>query len=338
MDQEKIYFGSDSGFLWALDKVTGRPVWKFKVGFHVKGKSIFSSPVLYQDILVFGSYDGNIYGINKNTGKKVWVNFEADWIGSSPCISKELGIGFVGLEFGIFRRRGGIMAFDLLTGKKIWSDISICYSHASPFYIKEKKQVVIGGNDGVARLYDTKTGKNIWNFSPREITDFEKNKGFSGIDIKEGFAYYKDKNYLIFGNIEGSLFILNAKNGEKIYEHKAEFGFFSTPLVFRDKVYASSVDKKLYCINLKTLKEEWVWSSRARIFSSPVEIEGSIFIGSNNGKVTELDPNTGSEISFITVPERVTGQIIYDKENDFFYLPTFANEIYKIKKIKNDII
>jgi len=48
--------------------------------------------------------------------------------------------------------------------------------------------------------------------------------------------------------------------------------------------------------------------------------------------MTEIDPETGKDISFITVPERITGQMQYNKNTDTFFLPTFANEIYCLKK------
>jgi outer membrane protein assembly factor BamB/adenine/guanine phosphoribosyltransferase-like PRPP-binding protein len=332
LDEDRIYFGSDSGYMWALNQKDGSVAWKFKVGMHARGKSIFSNPVLYKELLIFGSYDGNLYGLNKNTGKKVWINFDADWIGSSPCISPELGLGFIGLEFGLFRKKGGIMAFDLKTGKRVWKDESMAFTHSSPFYIKEKKQVVIGGNDGIAKLYNAKTGKKIWEFKTGEITTKEGDSGFSKIDIKESFAYYPKKGYIIFGNIAGFLFIINAKDGSLVHKYEAGFGFYSTPLIYNDRVYASSVDKKLYCIDLITLKEVWQWKSGARIFASPTEINGKIYIGSNTGRMSEIDPQTGMEIGFVTVPERITGQMIYNKKTKRFFLPTFANEIYCIEK------
>ena len=122
-DNDKLYFGSDSGNFWALNQKDGSVAWKYKVGWHAKGKAIFSTPALYQETVYFGSYDGNIYALNTATGKKRWVFMEADWVGSSPALAPKLNALFIGLEFGLFNKKGGIVALDLNTGKKKWEYI-----------------------------------------------------------------------------------------------------------------------------------------------------------------------------------------------------------------------
>ena len=64
IDDKKIYFGSDSGDFRALNQSDGSVAWKYKVGWHAQGKSIFSSPALGQNCVYFGSYDGNVYALD----------------------------------------------------------------------------------------------------------------------------------------------------------------------------------------------------------------------------------------------------------------------------------
>jgi len=332
IDDKKIYTGSDSGVFWALNQSDGSTAWSYKVGLHPKGKGIFSSPSLYNDTVYFGAYDGNVYALDTNTGDKKWVSFEADWVGSSPTIAQNLNLLFVGLEFGLIKKRGGIVALDVRTGAKVWSYTMSMYTHSSPLYIKETQQVIIGSNDGTAYLFNAKNGDLIWKFETGTIDEREMVIGFSNCDIKESFAYDKKRDYIIFGNILGMLYILNRKTGERVATFQANFGFYSTPFVYDNKVYASSADKHVYCVDLDTLKEKWRWYGGARIFSSPTEIEGSIFIGSNTGRLTELDPETGEERSFAIFPERITNKVAYNPKTKRFFVPTFANEIYCLEK------
>jgi outer membrane protein assembly factor BamB/adenine/guanine phosphoribosyltransferase-like PRPP-binding protein len=332
LDEENVYFGSDSGVFWALNQKDGSVKWKKKVGFHPPGKGIFSSPILHKSVVYFGAYDGNLYALDSKTGKSKWIFMEADWIGSSPAISEELGLIFVGLEFGLLKKRGAVVAIDLETGKKKWQFDMPMFTHSSPLYIPSKKQIIIGSNDGNAYLFDAKSGKLIWQFETGKYTDEELRRGFSENDIKESFAYDKNRDLIVFGNIDGNIFILDRKTGREIFTHKADFGFYSTPLIYDNKAYISSLDKHLYCINLDKLELKWKWFAGARIFSSPVEIEGSIYMGANTGRLTELNPETGKEISFITVPERITNKVVYNPETKRFFLPTFANEIYCLEK------
>ena len=104
------YFGSDSGYFWALRQSDGSVAWKFKVGYPVNGKSIFSTPAIDDEKVYFGSYDGNVYALDKSSGRLSWKFGDADFVGSSPALAPDLGLLFIGLEFGLFRKQGGIAA------------------------------------------------------------------------------------------------------------------------------------------------------------------------------------------------------------------------------------
>ena len=118
IDSDRVYFGSDTGNFWALNQNDGSVAWKYKVGWHAKGKSIFSTPAVYRNTVFFGSYDGNVYALDTKTGKRRWIFMEADWVGSSPCIAEDLGLLFIGLEFGLFSKQGGIAGVRCNYGRK----------------------------------------------------------------------------------------------------------------------------------------------------------------------------------------------------------------------------
>lgn len=335
IDEERVYVGSDNGVMWALNQSDGSTAWSKQIGFHVKGKGIFSSPAVHEGTLYFGGYDGNVYALDAQTGAQKWVSFEADWVGSSPALAPDLNLLFIGLEFGLWRKRGGIAALDMKTGKTIWTDrANPAYTHSTPLYLKKHQQVVIGGNDGVARLYDAKSGTPLWQFKTGEPGEAEIISGFSKFDIKESFAYDATRDRIIFGNVAGVLFFIDRTSGKEVSRFVAEFGFIATPLVSGNAVYATSVDKNLYCIDLDTFREKWRWHSGTRIFSAPTIIEGSIYVGTNAGVLSELDPETGKECSFITLSERIVNRPAYNMATKRFFVPTVANELYCVEKVE----
>ncbi|MBP9669434.1 MAG: PQQ-binding-like beta-propeller repeat protein [Candidatus Pacebacteria bacterium] len=328
IDNTHLYVGSDGGYFYALKLSDGTVSWSYKVGFPSKGKSIFSSPAVTDELVIFGAYDGNVYALDKRTGKKRWVFFDADFIGSSPAIAPELHLVFIGLEFGFFRRRGGIAAIDIRTGKRVWSDEHPAFTHATPYYIAKHREVAIGSNDGVARLYDAKTGKLLWKCALGDATEEELNAGFSRFDIKDSFVYDEKRDLLICGTMDGSLCAIERKTGKERFRFKAQFGIYSSPVLHRNTVIFNSLDKHTYCLNLDTFTEKWRTPAGARIFSAPVVIGDSVYIGANTGRVTELAIDTGEVRSYITLTERITNKIAYDPKTERFYIPTFANEIY----------
>ncbi|MDP3784997.1 MAG: PQQ-binding-like beta-propeller repeat protein [bacterium] len=315
LDAEKIYFGSDSGNFWALNQSDGAVAWKYKVGWHAKGKSIFSAPALYKDLIYFGAYDGNVYALNKSTGKPKWIFMEADWVGSSPAVAPDLNLLFIGLEFGLWNKRGGIVALDLNTGEKKWGYVMSQYVHSSPAYAPSKQVVAVGGNDSTVYLFRAKDGKLLWNHKV-------------GGEVKASLAFSEKQDVLFFGAFDGKLYALDLAKGQEVFSYQTGSAIYSTPLVHDDKVFVSSMDKHLYCLDANT--GEFLWKSNAgsRILSSPALIEGNIFVGANDGRMYELDPATGELLVFFQTVERITNRIVYNERTRRFFASTYANEIY----------
>jgi len=342
IDEDKIYFGSDEKYFWAINQADGSVAWKFSVGPVAKKKAIFSNPVLYKDTVIFGSYDGNVYCLDKNNGAIRWINFEADWIGSSPALAKDLNLVFVGLEFGLFSKYGGIIALDVDTGKPAWIDRShIGLTHCSPMYIEPYQQVIIGSNDGVARLHNAKTGELLWTFTTFGAADYDPKTwagkiGYSNGDIKESFVYSKEHDYIIFGSIDGFLYVLDRKTGYLVKHVKCEFGIFSTPHIYNDRVYFTATDKRLRCLDLKTLELLFAIDiDGTRIFSSPTTINKLLYVGTNAGRLYEINPDNGESLGYFQAVERVTNSVVYNPKTKVYFLPTYANEIIALTRVKD---
>lgn len=337
IDDTKIYFGSDNRTFWALNQADGTVAWEYSVGKHAKKKSIFSNPAIYKDTVVFGSYDGNVYSLDRQTGKPRWTFMEADWVGSSPAVAKELELLFVGLEFGLLKKHGGIVALNANTGKTVWIDRSHAgMTHSSPLYIEGHQEVVIGSNDGKVRLYDARTGEIKWTFTTFGGADKSEVavSGFGQGDIKESFAFSLEHDYLIFGSIDSFLYILDRRTGHLVKHFKCEFGIYSTPFVYKKRVYYTSLDKHLRCVDLETL--EMVFEKNidgTRIFSSPTVINDRLYVGTNAGRLHELDLETGEQRGYFQALERITNTVIHNPKTEQYFLPTFANEIIALQRV-----
>ena len=322
-DGDKLYFGSDSGYFWAVNQIDGTTACKFKVGSPIMGKSIFSSPILCENIVYFGSYDGNVYALDTIAGKKKWVFWDAEWVGSSPSIAPELNSLFIGLEFGLFKKKGGVAALDLKTGKKKWEYKMPEYVHSSPAYCPEKNIVAIGCNDFNVYMFDAKNGKLKWQFK----TDGE---------IKASLAFDAKRNIVLFGSFDANLYVLDIDSGEIKGKYKTEDKIYSTPLIYKDNVYFGSLDKNLYSLNLDSGKLNWQFKAEGRFFADPIIIDEKIYIGSTDGRLYEIDAQTGKLSDFFQTTERIVNKIAYNPKTKRFFLPTYANEIYCLSNQKSD--
>jgi outer membrane protein assembly factor BamB len=314
-DSERVYFGADNGHMWALNQSDGSVAWTHKVLFGAGKKRIFSSPALHDGTLFFGAYDGNFYALDAETGQQKWINFEADWIGSSPCIAPDLDLVYVGLEFGLWRKKGGIAAFDMKTGEKKWWHQGETFTHSTPAYSRKFNLVVVGSEEGKIFAYNAQDGTPLWTYQ-------------SGGPVKAGFAVDEKRGLVVFGSWDNFVHIIDAKTGELRQRVETYKPLYSSPIVWNDKIYMGLLDKRIVCIDPESGKLVWEFWTHSRVFATPRIVEGHLFCGSNDGRLYEIDPETGKEIGFFQVTERIVNGIAYNPETERFFLPTYANELY----------
>lgn len=319
---ELLYLGADDGTFHCIRAIDGVREWTYRVPFGTAGKYIFSSPVVYRDRVIFGAYDGNLYCLNRFTGKREWVFSDADWIGSSPCVNEADGVVYVGLEFGLPDRRGGVVAVDIRTGKVKWGNYTFRgLVHASPAYNQKSSLVVCGSNDGNMYALAAATGKIVWRFGTLD-------------EVKYGAVFDEKRGLVVFGGIDGWLYVLQMRDGLLYHKFRAHFGFYSTPALFRNLAIAGSLDKNIYGFNLDTKQTEWVFETAGRVFASPIVEGESVFIGSNDGRLYELEARTGKVLSVVQFSERIVNRIqIASRSNGkrVLYVPTHAGELYRFR-------
>lgn len=327
IDENKIYVGSDNRVFFAINQSDARVNWKYEVGYSFGKKGIFSDPILYKNLVIFGACDGNVYALNKETGEKVWISFEADYIGSSPEIAQDLGVIFIGLQYGVFKKTGGLMAIDAESGKNVWvHKNNKSATSASPLYIKEHKMVLIGYDDGTFKAHHASTGAVIWEFKTLGKSYKDNLTYIHGIRSKA--VYDKSNDGVIFGSLDGNLYFISRKDGTLLHMYSCEFGIYSSPILFENKVYFSSVDRKIHCVSLRdysTIFSQVI--DGTRVFSSPTIINGRLYIGTNASRLHELSPETGESTGYFQATERITNQPVYNLTTQQFFLPTYANEI-----------
>lgn len=318
-DAERIYLGTDEGIFFAIDKETGKKIWEFKAHQSLTRKGIYSSPAMWRDYIYFGAYDGNVYCLDKHSGKSKWISFEGDFVGSSPCIANDLGIVYVGLEFGLFSKKGGVIALRADSGKVLWADRNISdFVHASPAYSSKYNLVVCGSNNGLLYAFDAKTGKRKWEF---------KTNG----EIKYRAVFDEKRGLVAFGSFDGGLYVVRVQDGALYHKFEAQAGFYSTPIFEDGKIIIGSLDKMVYAFDVDNKTTIWTTETNGRIFSSAVIVNSLVYIGSNDGCLYILSLEKGEKISQIQLTERIVNSVIVEKESVF--IPTHACELYRYDKI-----
>ena len=80
-----VYFGSNDGKVYCLDKSSGKLVWSYEIT-AVGNKAFrrFSSPLVHEGELFIGGADKNLYCLDASCGKLLLKIEMSDWVGFRP--------------------------------------------------------------------------------------------------------------------------------------------------------------------------------------------------------------------------------------------------------------
>ena len=234
--------------------------WKFKTG----GK-VFSSPVVYNDVVYIGSEDHNLYAIDKVTGKSLWKFHTGGAVHSSPAVYKNI------IYFGSYD--GFYYAVNAKTGKLKW-------------------KFKTGGEKKVG-------AKGLWTMKPADrymddLFDFFLSSPVIGTDNHDPIVY--------FGSSDGNLYALHALSGKKKWAFKTNGLIHTSPALYNGNIYFGSWDTFLYAVDAKTGSLKWKFETGKQpvyhvlegIEGSPTCSAGMVYFGSRDGFFYALDAINGS--------------------------------------------
>lgn len=148
--QGKVFIGTPSGFVYAVDAETGEEKWKFEVGGAISG-----APVIDGNKVYIGTEGGeeDFYCLDVNTGNLIWKQL-VSWVWGSANVSD--GLVYVpGVD-------GYVYCLEGETGAIVWryrTERSTC---SEPLIIGE--HVYFGSWDHYLYKFNKKTGEYIWKY------------------------------------------------------------------------------------------------------------------------------------------------------------------------------
>jgi outer membrane protein assembly factor BamB len=248
-----------------IDVYTGTVLWK------LKNVNLAQPSIAY----------GNLYGV---WGGKLW------------CIGGSAEDWTLGLEGNLANPRvavGQTGPADISTPR--WTFQTGGEVSSSPAVVDGK--VYVGSEDKNWYCLNAYTGAKIWNFTV-------------GHYIRSSVAVIDGKLYT--GADDGYFYCLDANTGTQLWKTSAggffpntfcaqEFQARSCPIVIDNKLYAGSLDGKVYCLSttdgrvLNTFDTEWP------IFGSPTYSDGTIYIVSTDYHLYALNA-AGLSLKWSSIP------------------------------------
>jgi outer membrane protein assembly factor BamB/tRNA A-37 threonylcarbamoyl transferase component Bud32 len=292
-----VYFGSDSGHLYALEATSGRLMWSFPIDDWVR-----SSPTIVNGIVYFGSHNQNFYALDARSGRKMWSFRTGDKVYSSPSVVNNVAY------FGSADRN--LYALGITpSGWKQWSFPTGRGVRSSPAVVNGT--VYFGSGDGNFYALEATSGEKQWSFQ-------------TGDKVYSSPAVVNDVVY--FGSDDGNLHALEAFSGRKKWFFPTSDRVRSSPTVVHGIVYFGSDDGNLYALDTRSGLQRWSFPTGNAVQSSPTVVDGIVYIGSNDGKVYALDAvskrklwsfSTGNAVQ--SSPTVANGVVYVGSDNGYLY-------------------
>ncbi|OQP59447.1 hypothetical protein A3860_37495 [Niastella vici] len=270
----------------------GNTLWKFQTG----GK-IFSSPLLYRNLILFGSEDNTFYALDTGTGKPAWKFNTHAPVHGSPAV--------YGGKVFFASYDGNLYAVDVRSGRLQWK-----------FQTRGEKKV---------------GAKGLWGMKP--ITEYMNDP----FDFFLSSPAVDSINELVyFGSGDGNLYALHLTDGRQQWQFPTGGIIHTNPILFQNTLYFGSWDRYLYAVDSRTGKEKWKFQTRADsayhhllegIQASPLVFDNHIFFGARDGYFYALDAVTGqltwkysANNSWILTTATVADNVIYTGTSDTYLL------------------
>lgn len=258
IDDLNVYIGDYSGWLYAVDKVTGTTVWESQLG-----GSIGASPVLLGDFLFIAvEYpvpDGKVFILRAKTGEVIWSSPSlGHHAHASVSINPAAGLLYVGanngtlfcFDYGHGRQRwtyqtdgaikstaalgdGGVYAtswdghlygFDGATGAKRLDVAWTAPSSSSPSLHDDA--VVVGSDDGMVRATDRHDGQALWAFPTRG-------------PVASSPTIIEASGLVAIGSRDGTLYLLDLDTGGLRRAIQLDTALTSVPVAVGDMLFVN---------------------------------------------------------------------------------------------------
>ncbi|MBW8190861.1 outer membrane protein assembly factor BamB [Neiella marina] len=270
----KVYFGTERGFVFSLDAETGEEIWRVTVA-----GEVLAPPVAAEGKLVVNTLSGKIYGLDAETGEEIW-NFEGAvpplTLRGSGTPAVDNGAAFFGTSDGklsaVFLERGFQIWEEQLTQPSGSNDLERMVDVDADILTAGDKVYAVAYNGDLIAA-EMRSGREIWkrpysSYQGMVMDGFQLYLSSSSsyvfaIDRRDATELWANREmenrqittpafvgrYVVVGDFEGYLHWLDGNTGQFVARMNVDSdGFYSNPVVDGDVIYIQARGGYVYAI------------------------------------------------------------------------------------------
>lgn len=252
-----VYVGSGGGRLYAIDAGNGITGWAVNTN-----SAVVSSPTVHSGVVYFGANDGGVRAVD-STGSIQWYTSLDAAVYSQPAVANG--------RVHVTTTDGNLVTLDASDGSELWRvETSADLGHTG---VLESNGYVYLPADKLYKL-DASNGNQAWTAS------------FGG---PAGSSPTLDNGTIYVGSSDGSVYAVNT-DGTSAWISSTGGAVASDPAIetTSGRVVVGSTDGSLYVFDASDGSEVGSTSLGAPTRSSPVLVDGDVYIGTEDGDVVSL--------------------------------------------------
>jgi len=238
-----VYFGSDDGYLYAVDALNGKSKWYLQTGSVVR-----TSPTVVEGIVYFGSDDGHLHAVDALSGKLRWSFQTGSKFITNPIVDNKTV--YIGTVASVVFTQDYLYAIDSISGKLKWKFEPKFRMKGEGTGITTTPAVAdgivyFGCNNSYFFALDTLSGRLIWRLKTKDI-----NYRNSFPTVVNGIIY---GGYEVYGgpgpyDYYGNFYAIDALSGNAKWSLNTGGVVETSPVVVDGVVYFSN-GNRIWAVN-----------------------------------------------------------------------------------------
>ena len=292
----RVFIGSGDGYLYAIDRHTGRVVWRFQAGDRVD-----ASPAVAGGLVIAATIGGRIFAVDERNGAERWSLHTGPALppNTSPAGGWDLWASspvVVDSAVLIGGGDGKVYCLELRTGRPRWQAQTGGRVRATPAVYQGT--VVVGSWNGRVYAYDLRSGRERWVHRTMGDTLDSQKWGFDRRAVQSSAAIAGGMAFV--GSRDGAIYGLDLETGSRRWRisHQGSW-VIGSPTVNNSRVFVGSSDGHfVQALDPGSGRELWRRPTSANVLASPLLVGGSLVIATSRtdaaaGDLMVLDPESG---------------------------------------------